>query len=142
MIRRFAVTAAVALALGGCATNEAAYNQGYRDGSQTAGGYHAASADGGGDYYYGQSEGVAYEFDGAYFGGACLDYGFGFGPPGPFGCGFGYAPWFFGPWFAYGWHGPWRHHHGTAFLDERFDHGGHHFESHHGMHAQSHGSQR
>jgi hypothetical protein len=142
VIFRSAVIAAVALALGSCATYDAAYSQGYHDGSQTAGGNHAASADASGDYYDGASEGVAYDYDRAYFGGACLDYGVGFEPPGPFGCGFAYAPWFFGPWFAYGWHGPWRHHHGTAFLDEGFDHRGRRFEGHHGMRMQPHNSHR
>jgi len=116
MIRRIAMTAAFALALGGCATDSA-----HRDGSYGGnydGGYYSAPSDGYGDYYYDRPE-VVIDYGAGYFGGPYVGYGFGFGPPWAFG--FGYNPWFYRPWWGDGdgdaddwhhrWHKPGPHHH-------------------------------
>ncbi len=113
MIRRI-VLAALAIALGGCATTDPGYRQAHRDGSYRGaydGGYYAESSDGYGDYYYDRPQLIVNE----YYGGYGYPYGgFGFGSPWQFGYGsrFGYDPWFRDPWFGYGWYRPWpRHHH-------------------------------
>ena len=120
MKRRLVIAAALAFALGACASNDTAYRHG--DGSYRGAyndGYYAAAENGYGDYYYDRPQVV---YDDGY---VCNGSGYGFGSPGwGFGARFGYDPWFDGPcgysawsgsgYFGYPYYGyrPWpRHHH-------------------------------
>jgi len=132
MIRRIVLIAAFALALGGCATYDTGYSQGYRDAAHGAysGGYYAPPPGQGQDNdpnydpndYGGRPQVVANGYDDGYFDGQYPGYGYAYvyGEPGPWGYdfwpGFGYDPWFYGPWIGFGWYGgPWHGHHGPPW---------------------------
>lgn len=131
MIRRLAIPAALALALGACATYDSAYydrghndgylgsyyssdgsyrGNGYDDGnygSYDGDGYYSPGADGYGDYYYDRPQ-VSYYDYGSAFGYGYGSYGFGYGqsyfPNDWFGLQFGSG--YYGG-YPYGFYNPW-----------------------------------
>jgi hypothetical protein len=118
MIRRLAIASICALALGGCATYDSGYRQGYADGNDRGSyndGYYVAPENGYGDYYYDRPQVVADEYWDYGYPYSGFGYGFGYFP-GNFGfgfnSGFGYSPWY-GYGYPYYWYrpGPRHHHH-------------------------------
>ncbi len=100
----------LAVALNGCATYDSGYRSVHADGNYRGnydGGYYAAASEGSGDYYYDRPEVEFNDFYGGY-GYPYAGFGYGVGYfPGQFGFGFGYSPWFYQPWYGYGYP---RHH--------------------------------
>lgn len=108
MIRRLAIPAALALALGACATYDSGYSNrsgyyssdgyyrgsGYDDGNYDAysgDGYYSPGSDGYGDYYYDRPQVIYNDSYSSYYGGPYYGNGYGYGSYG-FGYGLSYFP--------------------------------------------------